>query len=77
MKYINVLFYLTIVALFFGSCDNDDDSSGQVESEVVLDYADRIISSDDDFIRNTIQVGSNSDEFFSYIDEGEGDPNLV
>jgi len=74
IKYLSV--FLTLVVILLNSCDNDDDSSGQIESEIVLDYADREISSDDDFIRNTIQVGSNSDEFFSYIDEGEGDPIL-
>lgn len=74
IKYIYAC--LTLAVILLSSCNNDDDSSEQIESEVVFDYADREISSNDDFNRNTIQVGASSDEFFSYIDEGVGDPIL-
>lgn len=76
IKYIRV--FLTLATLILHSCNSDDDSSEsrQIEPEIVLDYADRVINSDDNFVRNTIQVGPSSDEFFSYIDEGVGDPIL-
>lgn len=76
MKKKTKIFIQITAVLLLISCNNDDDSPKQIEPEVVVDYKGREISSDDNFERKTMQVGSAAEEFLSYIDEGEGDPIL-
>lgn len=71
MKKLNLILLLLLSVSILSSCSKDDD--GQIVPPV-LDSQGREISSDDSFNRKTIQVGTSSSEFISYIDEGTGDP---
>lgn len=72
MKNLNLILLLLLSVYILSSCNNDDDDKGPTAA--VLDSQGREISSNDNFPRKTIQVGTSSSEFMSYIDEGAGDP---
>ena len=65
---------LLLLGMFTLISCNDNDDEASLPSPQVTDSQGRVISADDGFARKTIQVGATAEEFFSYIDEGEGDP---
>jgi len=75
MNYSKIIMLL-ITIFFLNSCENNDPIL-EPNEPLVTDSKGRPISSKDNFIRKTIQVGETADEFMSYIDEGNGDPILL
>jgi len=69
---------LLSIFVLTGACDNGEDMLSDLsEDTIVREHAGRIISSEDPFTRHTQQVGPTAGEFFSYIDEGIGDPIIL